>query len=85
MVRIERKYYMLSVLCLIVLGFSLIAGVYYRPMFAFAVIAITIYSYIAWRYHRCPNCGRFINMDHLTYARTHEYHCIRCGSKIVVE
>ena len=61
-------------------------GIYKDPAwFVLAVLFLGMYIFVHIKYLRCPHCGKFINLDRLTYARKHKYFCNFCGNEIKVE
>ena len=63
---------------------SLVLGFVYPVMLAGALAALLVYRHIDKKYLRCKYCGAFINLDRLTYAKTHEAYCLHCGGPIKI-
>ena len=66
----------------VLIGISVVGGFIKWPLFILA--GILMFSYIILDRHRlrCPNCGGFENLDRLSYAKNHVYHCRHCGERI---
>ncbi len=82
---IKRNKITLAFISVIVFVVCLIAGVFFKPIFILAAVALAFYLYIDKRYLRCPHCGTFENLERLFYAKTHVYHCRHCGERIEIE
>ena len=82
---IKRNKITLAFISVIVFVVCLIAGVFFKPIFILAAVALAFYLYIDKRYLRCLHCGTFENLERLFYAKTHVYHCRHCGERIEIE
>lgn len=63
-------------------GISVVGGFFKWPLFI--LTGLLTFSYILFDRQRlrCPNCGGFENLDRLSYAKNHVYHCRHCGERI---
>lgn len=52
--------------------------------FVLAALFLGMYIFVDIKYLRCPHCGKFINLDRLTYAKKHKYFCNHCGNEIKI-
>lgn len=56
-------------------------GIFFLPAIAFLIA----YAILDRKHLRCPHCTAFTNLDRLSYAKSHVYHCHNCGKRIEIE
>ena len=66
----------------VLIGVSEVGGFIKWPLFVLAGILTVSYILFDRQRLRCPNCGGFENLDRLSYANNHIYHCRHCGERI---
>lgn len=65
---------------------SLNLGILVRRFFLIiAIVTVILYLYISNRKLKCPYCGGKENLDRITFAINHLYHCRHCGKTIEVK
>ena len=82
---IQSKYITLSWILLSVSALCMYNGFYNHIWFVLAALFLGLYIFVHIKFLRCPHCGKFVNLDRLTYARKHKYFCNFCGNEIKVE
>lgn len=85
MKQIKTEYITIAFLCLLAFSLCFVLGFIYYFLFIPAALSLIGYIVIDRKFLRCPNCGGFINLDRLHYAKSHNYHCMYCGTKIAIE
>ena len=82
---IESKHITMAYITVILFVISLFAGFAHWGFFILAALFGGGYFIIDRKYLRCPHCSGFTNLDRLSYAKNHEYHCAHCGEVIQVK
>lgn len=63
---------------------SALAGTLSLWFLILSLICLTALLLLMWKSFRCPYCGGFINLDHMTRAMHQPYFCFHCGKQIKV-
>lgn len=63
----------------------LMFGTMWMPMIVFSFFPLAVAVLLMIKNCRCPYCNTWENMDRLTYARSHIYHCRGCGQIIEID
>ena len=83
--KIKSKYITISYVILTLFSLSFVAGAFKWYYLIFALLFLSVYLKIDKCYLRCPHCSGFINLDRLSYAKKHIYHCNHCGKRIEID
>ena len=82
---IQYKYVLFAFGCLIWFCCCLGAALFNQLLLIPGALGLLGYWYLDKKRLRCPNCGGFLNLDKLFYAKKHECHCTHCGVLIEME
>lgn len=79
---ISSKHINPGIIFVVLFTITLVIGVFYRMSFVLTGIFLLAYLILDKKKLRCPECGGFENLDRLSYAKKHVYHCRHCGERI---
>ncbi|GFN37145.1 hypothetical protein [Tepidimicrobium xylanilyticum] len=79
---ISKRHINLGIIFIVLSVMTLVVGITKWPFFIFSAILISSYIILDKKRLRCPNCGGFENLERLSSAKKHNYHCRHCGEKI---
>lgn len=82
---IKKSNITLAFICILIFVACLIGGFFFKPSFILAILGLATYLWIDKKYLRCPACGGFENLERLSYAENHVYHCRHCGEIIKID
>ena len=85
MKKIKSKNITMAYLFLSLFSVSLVAGFFKWVLFIPAALFTIAYVLLDKKCLRCPHCSGFTNLDRLSYAKVHIYHCSHCGERIEIE
>lgn len=83
--KIKSKYIAIAFVLLVLFSLCMVMCFFKWLLFFPAIIFLNAYMLIDRKYLRCPRCSGFTNLDRLSYAKTHIYHCSHCGEIIEIE
>lgn len=78
---ISRKDINHGIILVILSAITFVVGFTKWPFFIFSAILLFSYIMVDKKRLRCPNCGGFENLERLSSAKKHNYHCRYCGEK----
>lgn len=86
MKKIKSVYITAAYVCVTVFSLGFVLGIFMHWLWFLAAAAgVGGYVFLLWKYLRCPYCGRWLNLDILSYGKSHPCHCIHCGEPLEIE
>jgi len=82
---ISNKHINLGIILVVLSVITFVVGITKWPFFIVAAILLSSYIVLDKKELRCRNCGGFENLERLSSAKKHNYHCRHCGEKIDVQ